>query len=165
MIDYKYCPQCKFDLDKVKGHPYCKSCNITMYLNPKPAVNGLIIKNNKILLCTRSIPPFKGTLDVVGGFIENGETPQKALIRETKEEVGLEIKPTKLFDIYSDIYGKTGELVLITYYICNVTGGKIEPKSDVSEAHWVPINNIPFNKVGFKNVRHALKDLQKWYQK
>mgnify|MGYP003295650759 CR=1 FL=1 len=50
---------------------------------------GLIIKNDKILLIKKSGGPYDGKLDLPGGTIEFCETPEEALIRELKEEVGI----------------------------------------------------------------------------
>ena len=53
---------------------------------------GLIIKNEQIVLINKANGPYKGKLDLPGGTIEFGETPEQALIREVKEEVGIDIK-------------------------------------------------------------------------
>ena len=59
---------------------------------------GLILQDNNILLIKKNGGPYDGKLDLPGGTIEFNETPEEALVRELKEEVG--IIPTKyyLFD-------------------------------------------------------------------
>ena len=59
---------------------------------------GLILKDNKILLINKSGGPYDGKLDLPGGTIEWGETPEAALIRELEEEVGINIIEYELFD-------------------------------------------------------------------
>jgi len=59
---------------------------------------GLVIKNEKILLIKKHGGPYNGTLDLPGGTIEFCERPEEALIRELKEEVGIEVKKYELFD-------------------------------------------------------------------
>ena len=59
---------------------------------------GLIIKNKQIILIKKANGPYKGKLDLPGGTIEFGETPEQALMREIKEEVGIEVKKYSLFD-------------------------------------------------------------------
>ena len=59
---------------------------------------ALIIKDGKILLIKKYGGPYDGKLDLPGGTIDFGETPVKALIRELKEEVGINIKRFELFD-------------------------------------------------------------------
>ena len=62
---------------------------------------GLIIKDNKIVLIRKNGGPYNGKLDLPGGTIEWGETPEIALIRELKEEVGIEVSNYELFDANS----------------------------------------------------------------
>ena len=64
---------------------------------------GLIVKNEQIGLIKKANGPYKGKLDLPGGTIEFGETPEQALIREVKEEVGIDIKKYSLFDGNSTI--------------------------------------------------------------
>ncbi len=59
---------------------------------------GLIRQDNKILLIKKVSGPYDGKLDLPGGTIEFGETPEDALKRELLEETGLEIKKYSLFD-------------------------------------------------------------------
>ena len=62
-------------------------------------VYGLIIKEGKILLIKKKGGPYDGKLDLPGGTIEFNEDIEEALIRELKEEVGIEITDNKLFDV------------------------------------------------------------------
>ena len=62
---------------------------------------GLIIKNEKILLIKKNGGPYDGKLDLPGGTIEFGETPEEALKRELLEEVGILVTDYKLFDASS----------------------------------------------------------------
>lgn len=59
---------------------------------------GLIVKNDKILLIKKNGGPYDGQLDLPGGTIEFCERPEEAMIRELKEEVGIEVKSFSLFD-------------------------------------------------------------------
>ena len=60
---------------------------------------GLIINDNKILLIKKKGGPYDGKLDLPGGTIEFNESIEEALIRELKEEVGIEITDYDLFDV------------------------------------------------------------------
>lgn len=163
MINWlNFCPKCgSKKLSTIsKNSIKCFSCKIIHYLNPKPCVGGLLIKNNKILLSKRKKAPFKNFWDIPGGFIDPGENPTRALKRELKEELGLKIKIIKLLGFYPDIYGNLkGEPTLNIHYICSANQITIKPKDDVIEAKWFNINNLP-KKIAFKNGRRALKDLK-----
>ncbi len=61
-------------------------------------VDGVYIKNRKILLLKRNVEPFKGCWHVVGGHVEEGESLKAAVKREFKEETGLEITVGGIID-------------------------------------------------------------------
>jgi len=59
---------------------------------------GLVVQNEQILLIKKNGGPYDGKLDLPGGTIEFCERPQNALIRELKEEVGINVLEAELFD-------------------------------------------------------------------
>jgi ADP-ribose pyrophosphatase YjhB (NUDIX family) len=54
-------------------------------------VDGVYVKDGKILLLKRNVEPFKGYWHVVGGHVEEYETLKAAVKREFKEETGLDV--------------------------------------------------------------------------
>ena len=55
-------------------------------------VDGICVKDGKILLVKRSCEPFKGFWHVVGGQVQKNEGLEEAIRREFKEETTLDIK-------------------------------------------------------------------------
>lgn len=78
-----------------------------MEVNKKIRVGsyGLIIKDNKIALIKKARGGYKGLLAIPGGGIEHGERPEDALIRELKEEAGVDVLNYELLGV------KTNRLV------------------------------------------------------
>lgn len=62
---------------------------------------GLIVENERIVLIKKKGGPYDGKLDLPGGSLEFGETPEEALIRELGEEVGIKVNEYELFDANS----------------------------------------------------------------
>lgn len=62
---------------------------------------GLIIEKRKIVLIKKKGGPYNEKLDLPGGTIEWGETPEQTLIRELNEEVGIDVTNYELFDANS----------------------------------------------------------------
>ena len=69
------------------------------------SIAAIIFENDKkeILLYLRDNKPgipFPGHWDLIGGHIEDGETPEEALVREVKEEMNIELKNYSFFRKY-----------------------------------------------------------------
>ncbi len=63
------------------------------------SVTGVVIKDNKVLLARHTYGGGKGLLIVPGGYVNEGETPQDALIREYMEETKVTVKPLDIIGI------------------------------------------------------------------
>ena len=166
MVKYTFCPQCKTKTDKSGEYPKCPKCNITFYKNSKPTTGVLPIKDGKVLLAIRAEEPFKGTLDIIGGFLEWGDHPEDGIKREFKEETGTEIKILGLLGIYMDEYPTTGDATQNTFYIGEIETGIPKAHDDVAALEWIDIKDSKNHesRMGFNNLKEALRDLRKWYK-
>lgn len=63
------------------------------------SVTGVVIHEGKVLLARHTYGGGKGKLIVPGGYVENGETPQAALVREYLEETGIQVEPENIIGI------------------------------------------------------------------
>jgi 8-oxo-dGTP diphosphatase len=61
-------------------------------------VDGVYVRDGKMLLLKRSVEPFKGCWHVVGGHVEEGESLKAAVKREFREETGLGITVGDVID-------------------------------------------------------------------
>jgi NADH pyrophosphatase NudC (nudix superfamily) len=92
-MSYKFCPQCASPLitAEVDGRPRlkCPACDFVYWNNPIPVVAAIVEHEGKIIL-TRSKGWPESWLGIVAGFLEKGETPESGVLREVKEELGLD---------------------------------------------------------------------------
>lgn len=165
-MNFPFCPRCgrKLTLKKVeyKKRPVCPACFFVVYRNPVPTSSALFIEKGNILLTKRAIDPQKGFWDLPGGFIEEGESPERALRREMKEELGVEIAIGKLFDIVMDwyLFQEVKFSTLNLYYFAVLRSKKLIPGDDISEAKWFSLENPPKN-LSSSNNRIILSRLKK----
>jgi len=69
---------------------------------PALTVDAVIEYRQKLVLIRRKNPPFEGSYALPGGFVEVGESMEDAVLREAKEETGLDIDIVRLVGVYSD---------------------------------------------------------------
>jgi 8-oxo-dGTP diphosphatase len=113
------------------------------YKNPKLTVDGVIIKDNKILLIKRNRDPFKNKWSLPGGYVEYSEKVEDAVIRELSEETGLNVKINKLFGVYSDPNRDPRCHTITIVYLMNIIGGILKSGDDASDARFFDIEKIP----------------------
>ena len=78
------------------------------------------------------------------------------------EELKIGVKISRVFGIYEDTYGPGGEATLNIYYLCKIRHGKITPQTEIAEAKWFDVNELPPN-LAFGHVKLVLTDW--WYMK
>ena len=145
--EFKYCPYCATELKRkiIEGRErsYCPSCGYVHYINPLPSSGAIAFNdNNQIILIKRGREPAKGIWAPPSGFIEAGETPQEACIRELKEESGVDGKIVELIDVYMNNTGFYGD-VLIIMYLVKVIGGTPIAGDDADDVGYFEFSEIP----------------------
>lgn len=121
----------------------------------RPSAYGIILKGDKILLS----PQFGG-YDLPGGGIDLGETPEEAVIREIKEETGLDAANPQLLAVKNSFFKvihtspPLHNQTLMIYYKCKYVGGELSTdgfdefeKKYAKLAEWFPIAELDTIKV------------------
>ena len=105
-------------------------------------VAGLILQNNKLLICQR--PNFKDhplKWEFPGGKIKNDETNEEALIREINEELSINIINYEELISYNFNYKDLDKKVFIYFYLINNFSGKVLNNFH-KELKWIEIKDI-----------------------
>jgi len=165
---FQYCPTCKEKLKIINQKILdCLACGFHFYLNPVPTVAIILEnKNGEILFGKRKFLPKKGFWDLPGGFIDFNEKAEKSIVREVKEELGIDIKKPKFLGTYIGFYPYKGinyqPLCLVFFEkITDEEIKKIKAADDVSSVKFFPKNKIPWEKLAFLDIKEALKDYLK----
>ena len=143
----RYCPYCGTGLVEkfCEGalRRYCCRCNEPIYENPLPATCMVVVDTeDRVLLVKRSVAPQKGFWCLPGGFIELGETPEKAALRELKEETGLAGRIDMLLGVSANpsaLY----HTVLMVGYLVKCHSGNLIAGDDANDAAYFHYNELP----------------------
>ena len=77
-----------------------------------------------------------------GGGVESGEAPWQAVVREAREETGLEVAVERLVGLYSWLH----EDDIIFVFLCHVTGGALITHTDeTDDARYFALDALPAN--------------------
>lgn len=115
--------------------------NVTSSVQPIPAVIGVVLRKQEVLLVRRANPPDAGRWGLPGGKIEAGETILEAAVREVHEETAISVSPRNIFTALEAFdHGLEGELrqhfVLIAV-LCEWLQGEPVAGDDALDAQWV----------------------------
>ncbi|MBT4065999.1 MAG: NUDIX hydrolase [Euryarchaeota archaeon] len=117
----------------------CDDCG--QWPQPSLAVDAIAIRGDEVLLIRRKNEPWKGMLAFPGGFVESDEDPEVAVIRELKEECGIDGKVVRLLCVKGDPKrDPRGHIVSIAYLVAAFE----EPIAgdDAASAAWYRISEV-----------------------
>lgn len=102
-MSVNYCIKCGSPMEKreIDGvtRKACQSCDFVFWGDYSIGVGGLVIKDQKILLVKRAHDPGKGYWTNPGGYIEQFENIEETIVREVKEEAGINAKVNRIVAI------------------------------------------------------------------
>ncbi len=139
----RFCTQCAGPLewrrleDERLPQPVCTRCGHVEWQNPKPTASALITRRRndgaiEVLLVRRAKEPFRNAWDCPGGFVDPDEHPEQSVLREMREELGLEVDVQRFVGIFMDRYGDDGESVKRKVTVPVGTSGMGRPRQIVS---------------------------------
>ena len=153
----KFCPRCaaevvrmdKFDMVR----PVCPQCGWIYFQDPKVASAVLIEQDGRVLLVRRVYEPFRGMWTLPAGFVNGGEDPAEAGVRECFEETGLRVRVTHVMDVIAGREHERGADFIIIYH-AEVLGGDLVPADDADVAEWFTRDALP--PLAFKATQKIL---------
>ena len=123
---------------------------------PIVAVGAVILDGARVLLVKRANEPLKGQWSLPGGVVEIGETLDEALVREVREETGLDVEVGAVVEVLDrvrhDVDGRVEFHYVIIDYVCRVRGGTATRGSDADAVAWVDVADLERYGVNDKAV-------------
>lgn len=145
-----------------KTREQCERCGAIAWRNPTPVGMALIEHEGRLVLIRRLADPLAGYWAPPAGYVETGESVPEAVVREAREETGLEIALDGLLDVYS----RADVNVLIVAYRAHAVGGTLRAGDDAIEAGLfapgdlprepAPQNGVPIDEWFYGVIRDAI---------
>ena len=159
---FQYCPKCGSQLfvQNNEKSKRCENCDFVMYVNASAAVAAFIVnEQNELLVCRRAKDPSKGTLDLPGGFVDDNETAEQAVVREVNEELNISVVASEYLFSLPNKYEYSGWTIptLDLFFLCKVKDFKtIKAADDVASFHFVPVNLLNVTEFGLDSIRKGI---------
>ncbi|MBW3003113.1 NUDIX domain-containing protein [Candidatus Woesearchaeota archaeon] len=115
-------------------------------------VTAIIVKDDKILLERRTEEPFKGKWVMPGGHVEKNEDVEKAVIREVKEETGLDFYDINFVKQYPEMFPEY-KWEAITYVFAGNVKGELKANVESDMLRFVQLSKVEELDMGFEHKR------------
>jgi len=154
-----FCPTCggrleqRYVAEELRDRLVCTQCERIHYINPAVVAGVIPVADGGVWLLRRAIEPRYGTWTFPAGFMELGETVEDAAIRETREELNLEVRLEGLLGVYSRPTLSTVHVV----YLAVAVGTPSIGQETLAFRHFAP-DQIPWNDLSFTTTEQALRD-------
>lgn len=142
-MEFSFCPDCgarleRRDLGDEKGVAWCERCGRPWFAMFPVAVIALVYNDSGEVLLLRQNYISTEFHNLVSGYVKLGEDAESCVVREIKEETGLEVDRVRL--IFTDWFAKK-EMMMIGFF-AHAACCKLELSSEVDSAEWVEASLI-----------------------
>lgn len=154
-----FCPACGGRLEnrfvEVEGRDrlVCEACARIHYRNPVVVAGLIPVEAGEIWMLRRAIEPRHGYWTFPAGYMELGETVEEAAVRETQEELNLDVELERLVGVYSLNHIST---VHVIYRARALSAPR--PGSEALEIGRFAPHQIPWDQLAFATTRRAIED-------
>ncbi len=138
---HRFCGACGTATQLAPGEraKRCPACALTVYPRISPAMMVLVTRGKELLLARGvNFPP--GRFSALAGFLEAGETIEQAVVREVREEVGVEVDGLEYFASQSWPFPNS---LMIAFRARWVSGDLAPDLNEIAEAGWFTRENLP----------------------
>lgn len=153
-LNHRFCGKCGAATQLVPGERArrCPVDHTPFYPRIAPAVIVLITRGDEMLLARNaSFPePFFST---VAGFVDAGESLEETVLREVKEEVGVDLKNVTYFGSQPWPFGRS----LMVGFMAEYAGGDVVVDGkEIAEARWFGVDDLPRIPPRLSIARHLI---------
>ena len=127
----------------------------------KATVGAIIIDNDRVLLAQRNHDPFYDHWCFPGGHIDFSEEVADAMIREVKEETGLDVTGYNFFHYFTEFHKELDWHAVVLIFIAKTKGTLKRQEEEVKKLQWFPLKEALNLKLAFGHKTILEKYLEK----
>lgn len=138
----------------------CPGCGFVLFLNIAAAVGMIVECQGRLLFGVRKYEPQCGMLDLPGGFVDQDETAEQAVLRELQEETGLVAPSARYLYSLPNRYpykGITYDTLDLIFLVQLDQLPELQAADDLAELVWLDRDQIELEQIGFPSLRQAVQ--------
>lgn len=153
--DVRFCPRCAAQAQIAFPRELrCERCGYRALWSPEPVAAAIPRdEQDRIWLLRRTLHEGAGRWTFPGGFVELGESVEDAALRETREELEIEVELGGLVGVYSRATERT---VLVVFHARAL--GIARATAEASEVRAFAPGELPWDELAFWSTEAALRD-------
>lgn len=153
---HQFCGRCGTPTERKSGERsrVCPACGQTHYPRLAPVAMALVRRGPELLLArSPHFPP--GMFSALAGFVEPGESIEECLVREVREEVGVDVGNLRYFASQPWPFPHS----LMIAFHCDYVSGDIVPQEDeIEAAGWFSRDRLPVLPHRLSIARRLIED-------
>ncbi|WP_170854560.1 NAD(+) diphosphatase [Azotobacter beijerinckii] len=152
---HRFCGSCGALMELLPGERamHCPRCEVQHYPRLSPSMIVLVTRGDEVLLA-RSPHFASGVYSTLAGFVEPGETVEQCVVREVREEVGVEIRNPRYIASQSWPFPHS----LMLGFHAEYAGGEIVPQpEEIEDARWFALTDLPTLPSTYSIARYLIE--------
>jgi len=154
--NHRFCGRCGAETERKPDElaRVCPRCGLQQFPRISPAVIVRIERGEELLLA-RSPHFAPGVYSTLAGFVEPGESLEETVVREVREEVGVEVTNVRYFGSQPWPFPNS----LMIGFVADWAAGEIRPQEgEIEDAGWFTVDSLPGLPSRFSIARRLLDD-------
>lgn len=135
------CSRCAGEMSRLPGEwgKKCRDCGYDHFPHIHPCVIVLVRRPGEVLLARKANWP-AGRYGLVAGFLDFGECFEEAVVREVREETGVEVRDVRYVGSQSWPFPSQ----IMAGFTAEYAGGEVKvEEKELEDARWFPVDQLP----------------------
>ncbi len=142
---FRYCPRCGQSLslqpDGGRQRATCRACGFIHFSTFSLGVGGIVVRDNKVLFIRRGQDPGKGRWTIPGGYVEQDEPFEEAVVRELFEETSVRTEVQGVLAARNSLTQRDSN-VYIVFTLKDLGGGPQCDEVEVDRAEFLALHEF-----------------------